>query len=720
MIQPQPQPFFIPDQQPTFRHGPLPSAARHIRLLILHAGSGDTPLSASLRLVEWAASQRPNYEALSYMWGPAEPKATLSIEGQVFLLRPNIHAFLKRLRHSREARTLWLDAVCIDQNNLTERNEQVSHMGEVYRSCSRCLLWLGNDIPRAGEVLAIFRARSFDRQGWSDLDSIVKLLYDKNLSEPFRALLGHEYWRRVWMLQETTLPANVVVHAGGSTCSLDDFPIKETAIMSGAFYTGTVSSEIWSAIFGRFDKPRYIKSVVTDFLKNRHPRIDTIYPQLICTQPCSDQGLLAMLGFRLSSNKDRWVPIAVDFYNLNRTGEPLMVFVQDIRLSTVSDLSFPAHNLSLKAAFDSIQSVFWFHKRSSCDALLNSRTRHQTQTIMDDDQDSKLTFERWIRGAQQWFCTDVRDRIFAAVGTVTTWPRVDPFMVDYALLADDLLLKVVDYCRPAEPFSLASGLLVTLNVDVVSKVPTSIPPTWSITSILPTVGHKVQQIRVFGPGDWSMGLLWRQSLPSNPNVSYTITLLRRRTWPVAADAYIYFTRPDDPSRDEDMVVPLGDSGIVLSFRSVVSGNSEEPADYSCVGIGFDGAPELGRPPPLRRQDFELKRASERSDEQLYDHSSVDNMIRDALVLSHSLPTDLFQLIQLISLTRADEDTPHDKYISCDWWISCPSICFWWFLARQVRRQGTHEQIKSNTLTSIPADRLTNLSATLTSPPEAVG
>ena len=54
-------------------------------------------------------------------------------------------AALRRMRYVSETRVLWIDSVCINQNNLAERSQQVAIMTEVFQSGSKNLIWLGED-----------------------------------------------------------------------------------------------------------------------------------------------------------------------------------------------------------------------------------------------------------------------------------------------------------------------------------------------------------------------------------------------------------------------------------------------------------------------------------------------------------------------------------------------------------------------------------------------
>lgn len=83
------------------------------------------------------------YFALSYTWGAEDDGHMIDIEGHRFLVRKNLWDFLLQTRNRRKwyghetsqdrELLLWIDAVCIDQGNVAERNHQVEMMGNIYK-----------------------------------------------------------------------------------------------------------------------------------------------------------------------------------------------------------------------------------------------------------------------------------------------------------------------------------------------------------------------------------------------------------------------------------------------------------------------------------------------------------------------------------------------------------------------------------------------------------
>jgi hypothetical protein len=94
----------------------------------------------------------PEYEALSYTWGSSGSDVNIEVDGQVIPIRANLAYALAALR-GPTPRTLWVDALCIDQRNIEERNHQVGQMGEIYRRASQVLTWLGRPSESFGSVV---------------------------------------------------------------------------------------------------------------------------------------------------------------------------------------------------------------------------------------------------------------------------------------------------------------------------------------------------------------------------------------------------------------------------------------------------------------------------------------------------------------------------------------------------------------------------------------
>lgn len=126
----------------------------YTRVLLLGASANTSdPIHLSLHIVNLA--NKPIYEALSYCWGDEKDKLLVFCDGQPFPVTQNLESALRQLRLPNEDRVLWVDALCINQADLSERAYQVDHMREVYRMAARVVIWLGNDDDDSHLVLPL-------------------------------------------------------------------------------------------------------------------------------------------------------------------------------------------------------------------------------------------------------------------------------------------------------------------------------------------------------------------------------------------------------------------------------------------------------------------------------------------------------------------------------------------------------------------------------------
>ncbi|RAQ49421.1 hypothetical protein AFGD_002049 [Aspergillus flavus] len=103
---------------------PLDTARREIRLLtIVPALSSKARIKCSLQVA--SLDSFPRYEAISYVWGDIQEKQDILLDGRTIQVPTNVRRILQRLRHRMQRRVIWIDYVCIDQENVAEKNTQV-------------------------------------------------------------------------------------------------------------------------------------------------------------------------------------------------------------------------------------------------------------------------------------------------------------------------------------------------------------------------------------------------------------------------------------------------------------------------------------------------------------------------------------------------------------------------------------------------------------------
>jgi hypothetical protein len=125
-----------------FVYEPLDSGKPEIRLLKLLPGSNAKWVECTLFKASLDDKQL-KYETLSYTWGSCLTTNAIVIDKMLFPVTANLEAALRRLRRPDEPRILWVDAICINQQDSAERSQQVGLMKRIYSQASNVVIWLG-------------------------------------------------------------------------------------------------------------------------------------------------------------------------------------------------------------------------------------------------------------------------------------------------------------------------------------------------------------------------------------------------------------------------------------------------------------------------------------------------------------------------------------------------------------------------------------------------
>jgi hypothetical protein len=120
----------------------LERESSEIRILTLLPGSWDEEIHCRLRKA--SLDLNPEYEALSYAWGDLLHTKHIHLDGHTIEVTSNLEVALRYLRRPSEELSLWVDALCIDQSDDSEKSHQVALMDKVYKQCSQVYIWLGH------------------------------------------------------------------------------------------------------------------------------------------------------------------------------------------------------------------------------------------------------------------------------------------------------------------------------------------------------------------------------------------------------------------------------------------------------------------------------------------------------------------------------------------------------------------------------------------------
>ena len=135
-----------------------PLERNRIRIVTIQPGELGDDITISLSSVKFSERKPPLYEALSYVWGSSSDRKRINVAGipnGSLDVTHNLYAALKYLRHADKPRTMWIDAICIHQNDDLEKGPQVALMGDIYRLADRVVVWLGSEADGSDRAMAL-------------------------------------------------------------------------------------------------------------------------------------------------------------------------------------------------------------------------------------------------------------------------------------------------------------------------------------------------------------------------------------------------------------------------------------------------------------------------------------------------------------------------------------------------------------------------------------
>ncbi|KAK8017308.1 hypothetical protein PG993_013634 [Apiospora rasikravindrae] len=179
-----------------------------IRILRLQHGAFDDPIVCEVCIKD--LSFHPEYEAVSYTWadesGDATRSRTIQIGDKPYHVTVNCENALRRLRREFSYRKLWIDAICIDQDNLDERGHQVQLMPRIYSGAKAVQIYVGELTLQSQLFLQGLRGQSYsDEIGEGNVYDFHQGMFD---------FVSRRYFSRAWILQEVALARQATVICG--------------------------------------------------------------------------------------------------------------------------------------------------------------------------------------------------------------------------------------------------------------------------------------------------------------------------------------------------------------------------------------------------------------------------------------------------------------------------------------------------------------------------
>ena len=382
---------------------PLSHAADSaFRICTILPGETESPASCRLSEDDWETTTAP-YEAVSYVWGDHKFTKTIYLNGKPFEVGENLDSILRQLRlgargrRKSKPRRLWVDAICINQDDLVERGHQVRRMNEIYSASSQSVVWLGNvhsDSELAFDFMSKRLKPSLEAVGYSCTDEAsnaaksgfwdqwdegkdaetleaVEHLIDKKYAKSWSAvakLLRRPWWNRAWTVQELISAKEVSVHCGPSSVPW--------ALMEMTIQLMLRNTEIEN-LFPRKDKG-WFHDAIEDahaFAYERYHRVlgghgPESFPQLMQVTRCREA----------LDPRDKVFSILslLDTTSTEYHYEP--------------DYSEPVHTAYVRAARTHIQSSRNLHVLSSCAHIKDKNASELPSWVPAWDRDFKMSY----------------------------------------------------------------------------------------------------------------------------------------------------------------------------------------------------------------------------------------------------------------------------------------------------------------------------------------
>jgi hypothetical protein len=204
-----------------------------IRVIIVHPGEPNEPLECSitirlLPLMDARGKAKPisvsgiddedlprcDYVALSYAWEGQTPTEEIQIRhGKSKLtlyVTANLKAALLALRHTRENRNFWADAISMDQDDDEEKSQQLPLMSRIYSEAHKVCVWLGNEGPDTSKAFILMKKI----RRWQKFKTVVEKETTCEEWIAFIDLMKKPWFRRRWVVQEIVLAGRAELRCG--------------------------------------------------------------------------------------------------------------------------------------------------------------------------------------------------------------------------------------------------------------------------------------------------------------------------------------------------------------------------------------------------------------------------------------------------------------------------------------------------------------------------
>jgi Heterokaryon incompatibility protein (HET) len=191
------------------------------------------------------------YTALSYVWGSSAFVKPMICDGKPFKTTVNLDLALRYLRRTDVSVMLWVDQICINQEDVNEKTQQVLLMGQIYQRAWNTRVWLGEEADNSDDAIHTIETVSSallcntmeSSPNTEDFQRMTSISPDSHEWLNLSRFLGRPWFRRVWIIQEVVLSARVQLQCGRRTLSWSDMTMLSLEMIQRGLVKYLVSSE---------------------------------------------------------------------------------------------------------------------------------------------------------------------------------------------------------------------------------------------------------------------------------------------------------------------------------------------------------------------------------------------------------------------------------------------------------------------------------------------
>jgi hypothetical protein len=177
-----------------YSYSPLPPGPDGIRLLCLRPDENETA-NIQCDLIPYCLQESGRgahlYEALSYVWGASSKPQSIYVDTYELPVTANLYAALSHLRDRSFERIIWVDAVCINQEDNKEKEHQIQLIAKVYCQASRVIVWLGEAADKSDQAIEEIRNIAGKKSTNSSNNEMIQ--------QAILDLLRRPWFRRIWV-----------------------------------------------------------------------------------------------------------------------------------------------------------------------------------------------------------------------------------------------------------------------------------------------------------------------------------------------------------------------------------------------------------------------------------------------------------------------------------------------------------------------------------------